>query len=137
MIYSILILVLTIFPLSFGFAQPNKSPETKEGQLIEISDMCTDCAEGQCGGPDELGEGIIKKRKFLSDEITIKGFVLMYPDDERIYINIDTEFLKKKDMWERSWYPALMKKGNKVKVWVYGRGAKCNVLWADKIKLEK
>ena len=134
--YSILILVLAIFPLGFGFAQSNKSPETKEddSQLIEISDMFTDptgCFEG--------GEyvGIIKKRKFLSDEITIIGFVLMRPNDERVFINIDSDFIKKKSMVDRDNYVALMRKGNKVKVWAYICGAAGRVIYADNIKLEK
>jgi len=135
--YSILILVLAIFPLSFGFAQSNKSPETKEdnSQLIEISDMFTDPT-----GCFELAEpyvGIIKKRKFLSDEITIIGFVLMRPNDERVFINIDSDFIKKKSMVDRDNYVALMRKGNKVKVWAYICGAAGRVIYADNIKLEK
>jgi len=61
--------------------------------------MNTDLAsEKVCGSPEwavkEKMSATVAKRSFADDELTLTGVVLKNDQDQRMFINVDTEFLK-------------------------------------------
>lgn len=105
--------------------------------MVSISNLFGNIPIG-CSKQDRPLVGEVIKRQFDSDEMTIVGFVLRTNNDERFFINVDTDSL---DELNRSmpnagriWIGELLKQGNKVRVTtiVCGSGS---LEFADSVRL--
>ena len=70
----------------------------------------------------------------LEDELTIIGIVLMDENDNRNYINIDSEQLKRLSRAALSNFSNFLTIGNRLEIWAYMCGGSGRILVADKMK---
>lgn len=116
-------------------AQTEKLPtaEFNKKGMYELSNLYSE--KDGCYKHEEPFQGTIVKREFAEDELTIIGLVLMDENDNRTYINIDSEQVKKLSRAAYSNLSSFLGKGKQMEIWVYGCGASESVLIADKMKL--
>lgn len=122
-----------------GSREPVPSYDIRGGvhRLVSISNLFGNIPIG-CSKQDRPLVGEVIKRQFDSDEMTIVGFVLRTNNDERFFINVDTDSLDELNRSMpnagRTWIGELLKQGNKVRVTtiVCGSGS---LEFADSVRL--
>lgn len=118
--------------LVFGVSAQNKgkgktrSKSKPKIQLTTLTGEGDDCTK-------TAFTGTVVKRNFAEDEITLVSFVLREPDDNRIYINVDSEFLREKGRYELSETTSALSLKRNVKVGVYGCGASGLFFWLESV----
>lgn len=100
--------------------------------MIELSNMAGDVSE--CAIAIKPYTGVIVKRVFDDDELTIIGIVLRDSKDERIYLNIDDDQISEMTRADLSNFSSFLSKGNRIKAWAYMCGVSGGVLFASKVK---
>ncbi len=102
--------------------------------MVEMSDLTSDEI---CFEPDKSSQpyvGTIVKRRFDDDEITLAGIILREANDERYFINIDTEYVSNKGRFIPRELSSILTLNRKVKIWVYGCGASGSMLFISKVQ---
>jgi len=79
-------------------------------------------------------DGVIMKRNFDENEMTLIGVVVREKDDQRYFVNIDSEYVAGRGRWVPSELSSILSKGRRVKIWVYGCGAAGMMFWARTVK---
>jgi hypothetical protein len=99
-----------------------KSITKPKTQLTELTNETEGCYKSSFSGT-------IVKRNFDEDEITLSGFVLRESDDNRIYVNVDHEYLSNKGRFELSNLASTLTLNRRVKISVYGCGTAGALFW--------
>ncbi len=95
----------------------------KAAPVVELMDLAS---PNVCVDPQKHSapvDGVIVKRTFANDEITLIGVTVREANDERYYVNIDSEYLANKGRFVPREVSSVLTKGRRVKIWVYGCGA--------------
>lgn len=137
-IYFIFTLVL-VFAAS-AIAQTSKTTTKRSKQqkteMIEMSDLSSDdvCGVDQPYKPLKPYVGKIIKRKFKDDQITLEGIILREDNDERHFINIDTEHLSGKLPYFSRELSSILTLNRRVKIWVNMCGEQMTFLFIRKVQ---
>lgn len=99
-----------------------------------MSDLYNKDDSGACMALGKPFAGTVVKRNYADDEITLVGFVLREPGDERTFLNIDNEYVAGKGHFVPDELLEIIKVGKRVKVWVYECGASGRLMYLDKVQ---
>jgi hypothetical protein len=133
------IALILIFAVNL-VAQTSKKSVSKRGgakkaiRVVEMSDLAS---QDVCVDPTKHSvpvDGVIVKRNFDADEITLIGVTVREANDERYFVNIDNEYVASKGRFVSSELSSILTKGRRVKIWVYGCGASGMMFWARTVK---
>lgn len=106
----------------------------KAARVVTMSDLAS---KHVCVDPTKHTvpvDGVIVKRNFDDNEMTLIGVVVREKDDQRYFVNIDSEYVAGKGRWVPSELSSILTKGRRVKIWVYGCGAAGMMFWARTVK---
>jgi len=132
--------LLTVFLLLFFAANTILAQSKKVEKAAKPKPSMADLYNKDDGGacyplkPPTLS-GTVVKRQYDEDEITLIGFVLKEPGDDRTFVNVDHEYVGKKGRFVPEELLQFVKPGNRVKIWVYGCGASGRLLMLEKIQI--
>ncbi len=99
-----------------------------------MSDLYNKDDSGACIPLGKPFSGTVVKRNYAENEITLVGFVLREPGDERSFLNVDYEYVAGKGRFIPAELLEVIKVGNRIKVWVYGCGASGRLMYLDKVQ---
>lgn len=134
------LIILTLLSALAGTAQTNRkstgkySVKPKVSMVVTMSDLAS---TDVCVGPTKHSipvDGVIVKREFDPNEITLIGVVVREKDDQRHFVNIDSEYVAGKGRFVPSELSSILTTGRRVKIWVYGCGAAGMMFWARIVK---
>ena len=133
------IVLILLFALNVAAQTSRKSVGKRGGvkkaiRVVEMSDLAS---PDVCVDPTKHSapvEGVIVKRDFDADEITLTGVTVREANDERYFVNIDNEYVASKGRFVPRELSSILTKGRRVKIWVYGCGASGMMFWARIVK---
>ena len=134
-LFCVAIIALSLFALTVTGQTNKKSPSPKkQTRIVTMSDLAS---SDVCVDPTKHKipvDGVIVSRKFDSDEMTLISVVVREKDDQRYFVNIDSEYVAGKGHFVSSELSSILTKGRSVKIWVYGCGAAGMMFWARIVK---
>ena len=103
-------------------------------EVVEMSNMKGVVSDMECWHKPEVVIGVIMKRSYEEDEMTIASFILKSAGDKRKAININQEQIAGR--YSVSNLASLLTIGKKVKVWLYdcNGGGSGTFAYADRVK---
>lgn len=84
--------------------------------VVELTDLAS---PDVCVDPQKHSapvDGVIVKRTFVDDEITLIGVTVREANDERYHVNIDSEYLANKGRFVPREVSSIFTKGRRVKI---------------------
>ncbi|MDQ3801377.1 MAG: hypothetical protein M3384_18295 [Acidobacteriota bacterium] len=133
------IAVILLFALTV-IAQTGKKSGGKRvsaKKVVPVAEMTDLASPDVCVDPTKHSapvDGVIVKREFDADEIMLTGVTVREANDERYFVNIDTEYVASKGRFVPRELSSILTKGRRVKIWVYGCGASGMMFWARAVK---
>lgn len=130
------LLLILFISLSYStFSQNPPNIERKDNQIVEITNLTGKISGRKCVQPSLL-KGVVTKKWFEKDDLTIAGFIIKDAKDKEFSILLNNEQVKLLGLYSVDTMSSVIKNGKRLQVWSYECvGDSDTVLYASRIKI--
>ena len=114
-----MIAVILLFAITVAAQTNKKSVGKRNAKKVAVAEMSDLANPDVCVDPTKHSvpvDGVIVKREFDADEITLIGVTVREANDERYFVNIDSEYLAGKGRFVPRELSSILTKGRRVKI---------------------
>ena len=113
-------LILSLFLAHQIPAQTSGKKSVTAKKPVAVVTMTDLASKDVCTDPETHKipvDGVVVKRNFADDEMTLIGVVIREKDDRRYFVNIDSDYVAGKGHYVPFELSSILTKGRRVKIW--------------------